>query len=238
MRLGGQILAQILQDVKAYTRAGLNELEINDWVRGKIAEYGAEASYLEETPPYPGVICISVNDELVHSPPSDYELQKGDVVSYDLTIKYQGMHTDATVTTVVDEKPSGSLRHLITNTERSLYAGIEQVRPGARTGDIGAAVSKVLEVAKLGVVRDYIGHGIGTAMHMLPNVPNFGMPGTGDILREGDTICIEPMATLGKEATVVSPVDGWTVSMKDGSLCAHFEHTVLVTKNGYEILTK
>jgi methionyl aminopeptidase len=236
MREGGKILARILQELKEYTKPGLNELEINDWVANKITKYGATASYLEDEVVFPGVICISVNQELVHSPPVDYVLEEGDLVSYDLTIKYKGMHTDSAFTMVVGREPRGAEKQLLSVTERSLYAGIEVVKPGARVGDIGATVEEVLSAGKLGIVRDYVGHGIGASMHMAPNIPNYGVRGTGAMLQAGDTICIEPMASLGKEKTFVDS-DGWTVSMKDGSLCAHFEHTVLVTDDGYEILT-
>ncbi|GHU09660.1 methionine aminopeptidase [Alphaproteobacteria bacterium] len=237
MRDGGKILARILAELKEYTKPGLNELEINDWVAKKITGYGATASYLEDEVAFPGVICISVNQELVHSPPTDYVLEEGDVVSYDLTITYHGMHTDSAFTMIVGREPKGVEKQLLSTTERSLYAGIEVLKPGTRIGDIGAAVEAVLNAGKLGIVREYVGHGIGVEMHMDPSVPNYGTKGTGGVLSAGDTICIEPMASLGKEKTFIED-DGWTVSMKDGSLSAHFEHTVLVTSDGYEILTK
>jgi methionyl aminopeptidase len=236
MREGGAILARILKELREYTKPGLNELEINDLVAEKIKKYGAKASYLEEEVKFPGVVCISVNQELVHSPPVDYVLEEGDKVSYDLTIKYKGMHTDSAFTMIVGRELKGAEKQLLTVTEKSLYAGVEAVKPGARIGDISAAVEAVLSTGRLGIVREYVGHGIGVRMHMLPNVPNYGTRGTGEMLKVGDTICIEPMASLGKEKTFVDD-DGWTVSMKDGSLCAHFEHTVLVTDDGYEILT-
>jgi methionyl aminopeptidase len=215
----------------------LNELEVNDWVAEKIKKYGAEPSYLEEEVKFPGVICVSVGSELVHSPPTGYVLEEGDKVSYDLTIKYKGMHTDSAFTMIVGRAPRGAEKQLLSVTEKSLYAGIEVVKPGARIGDISAAVEAVLSAGKLGIIREYVGHYIGTSMHMLPNVPNYGTKGTGEMLRAGDTLCIEPMSSLGKERTFVDG-DGWTVSMRDGSLCAHFEHTVLVTDDGYEILTR
>ena len=236
MRDGGKAIARILHELREYTKPGLNELEINDWVADRIKRYGASASYLEDSVRFPGVICISVNQELVHSPPTDYALEEGDKVSYDLTIKYKGMHVDSAFTMIVGREPKGAEKQLLTTTERSLYAGIETVKPGARIGDIGAAVEAVLSAGKLGIIRDYVGHGIGEEIHMPPNIPNYGVQGTGEALSAGDTICIEPMASLGKEKTFVDS-DGWTVSMKDGSLCAHFEHTVLVTDDGYEILT-
>ncbi|MCL2869413.1 type I methionyl aminopeptidase [Candidatus Saccharibacteria bacterium] len=237
MRQGGKIMAQIYKELRAYVKPGLNELDINAWVDRKIREYGATPTYKEPDVDFPGVICICVNDELVHSPPTDYDLETGDIVSFDLTITYKGMKTDSAFTMMVGEKPKGAAKHLLDVTEKSLYAGISVVKDGVTTGDIGAAVEKVLKAGKLGIIRNYCGHGIGKKMHMPPNITNYGTPGRGEILKSGDTICIEPMASLGKEANYITD-DGWTVAMKDGSLCAHCEHTVLVTNNGYEILTQ
>ena len=149
------------------------------------------------------------------------------------------MKTDAAFTMVVGEQPSGAVKHLMNATERSLYAGIDAIKgDGTRIGDISAAVEKVLAGAKLGIIRELVGHGVGQEMHMPPEVPNYGRAGTGEILRAGDTIAIEPMATLGGEKIDANHPDGWTISTRDGSLAAHFEHTVLITKNGAEILTQ
>lgn len=146
------------------------------------------------------------------------------------------MKTDAAFTMVVGEPASGVKKHLINTTERSLYAGIDAIHGPVRTGDIGAAVEKVLSDGKLGIVRDLVGHGVGLEMHMPPEVPNYGRKGTGTLLKPGDTIAIEPMATLGKEKIKSDP-DGWTIRTRDDSLAAHFEHTVLITETGAEILT-
>lgn len=136
-------------------------------------------------------------------------------------------------------KPTAAQKHLLSYTESSLYEGIEQVKPGAKLGDIGFAVEKTLKKGKLGVIRDYVGHGIGEKMHMPPEVPNYGKKGQGLVLQPGDTICIEPMSSLGKPDTiVVEDDDGWTVCLKDGSIGCHCEHTVLVTEDGYEIITQ
>jgi methionyl aminopeptidase len=147
------------------------------------------------------------------------------------------MKTDAAFTMVVDEQPTGVKKHLLNVTERSLYAGIDAIKGPTYTGDIGAAIEKVLREGKLGIVRDLVGHGVGLEMHMPPEVPNYGRKGTGVLLKPGDTIAIEPMATLGSEKIVTDKNDGWTIRSKDGSLAAHFEHTVLVTEDGVEILT-
>jgi methionyl aminopeptidase len=147
------------------------------------------------------------------------------------------MKVDSAFTMVVGEIPTGAKKHLLNFTERSLYAGIDAIKGPVRTGDIGAAVEKVLNDGKLGIIRDLVGHGIGQKMQQPPEVPNYGRRGTGDLLVPGDTIAIEPMATLGGEA-IKSDADNWTIRTRDGSLAAHFEHTVLITEDGAEILTR
>lgn len=237
MREGGKILATIYADLKKYVHAGMSERQIDAWVAGEIKRHGAIATYTTDEVNFPGVICISVNDQIVHGVPTDYVLEKGDIVSFDLVITYKDMKTDAAFTMVVDEKPTGAVKHLLSATERSLYAGIDAIKGPVRTGDIGAAVEAVLDNAKLGIVRELVGHGVGQEMHMPPEVPNYGRKGTGELLQPGDTIAIEPMAMLGKEQ-IITEADGWTISTKDGSLSAHFEHTVLITEDGAEILTQ
>lgn len=237
MREGGKILATIYDGLKKRVRVGMTELEADAWVAKEITRLGAVATYKTSEVNFPNVICISTNDEIVHSVPTDYAFEKGDVVSFDLVITYKGMKTDAAFTMVVDEEPSGAKKHLLNVTERSLYAGIDAIKGPTYTGDIGAAIEKVLRDGKLGIVRDLVGHGVGLEMHMPPEVPNYGRKGTGVLLKPGDTIAIEPMATLGGEKIVTDKADGWTIRSKDGSLAAHFEHTVLVTEDGVEILT-
>lgn len=237
MREGGKILATIYDGLKKYVRAGMTELEVDTWVAKEITRLGAVATYKTSEVNFPNVICISTNDEIVHSVPTNYVFEKGDVVSFDLVITYKGMKTDAAFTMVIDEQPTGVKKHLLNVTERSLYAGIDAIKGPTYTGDIGAAIEKVLRDGKLGIVRDLVGHGVGLEMHMPPEVPNYGRKGTGVLLKPGDTIAIEPMATLGGEKIVTDKTDGWTIRSKDGSLAAHFEHTVLVTEDGVEILT-
>lgn len=238
MRRGGKILATILRDLKNFVKPGMSELEIDTWVEREIKKHGAEVTYKTSEVNFPGAICISVNDQIVHSVPSDYILEKGDVVSFDLVITYKNMKVDSAFTMVVGENPSGIKKHLLNYTERSLYAGIDAIKGPVKTGDIGAAVEKVLNEGKLGVVKDLVGHGVGHKMQQPPEVPNFGQKGTGVLLEPGDTIAIEPMATLGSGAIKTEEDDGWTIKTRDGSLAAHFEHTVLVTENGAEILTQ
>lgn len=239
MRAGGKIMARIFAELKDYTKAGLTGKEVSDWVEKKILEAGAQVAYYEPEVDFPGSICISVNDELIHGTPKDIPFEEGDKVSYDLVIKYQGYYVDSAFTMIIG-RPTAAQKHLLSFTESSLYEGIEQVKAGAKLGDIGAAVEKTLEKGKLGVIRNYVGHGIGKSMHMPPEVPNYGKKGQGYELKAGDTICIEPMSSLGKPDTIVveDDDDGWTVCLKDGSLGCHFEHTILVTEDGYEILTQ
>ena len=239
MRAGGKIIARIFAELKDYTKAGMTGREISDWVEKKILDAGASVAYYEPEVNFPGSICISVNDELIHGTPKDIPFEEGDKVSYDLVIKYHGYYVDSAFTMIIG-KPTAAQKHLLSFTESSLYEGIEQVKAGAKLGDIGAAVEKTLEKGKLGVIRNYVGHGIGKSMHMPPEVPNYGKKGQGYELKAGDTICIEPMSSLGKPDTIVveDDGDGWTVCLKDGSLGCHFEHTILVTEDGYEILTQ
>jgi len=237
MREGGKLLATIYDGLKKQVCAGMSELEADGWVEKEIKRLGAIATYKTSEVNFPNVICISTNDEIVHGIPTEYVFEKGDVVSFDLVIEYKGMKTDAAFTMVVDEKPSGAKKHLISVTERSLYAGIDAIKGSVYTGDIGAAVEKVLDDGKLGIIRELVGHGVGFDMHMPPEIPNYGFRGTGVLLKPGDTIAIEPMATLGKER-IRQDSDGWTIRTADGSLAAHFEHTVLITETGAEILTQ
>lgn len=237
MREGGKLLATIFDGIRKRAVVGTSEIEINDWVAHEIKALGASATYLTPEVNFPGVICISANDVIVHGIPTDYVFEVGDVVSFDLVITYKGMKTDSTFTMVIGEEPKGAKKHLLNTTERSLYAGIDAIKGAVHTGDIGAAVEKVLNEGKLGIIRDLVGHGIGHKMQQAPEVPNYGRKGKGVLLLPGDTIAIEPMATLGGEAIKVDN-DGWTIRTRDGSLSAHFEHTVLITETGAEILTK
>lgn len=238
MREGGRILAQIFADIRQFVRPGITEQEVNEFTAKKIAEYGATPTYREPVPDFPGVICISTNEEIVHGIPTGYVFEEGDIVSFDMVITYKGMKTDSAFTMVVGEPAKGAVKHLLVATEKSLQAGIAAIHgDGTTTQEIGKAIEAVLKKAKLGIVRELVGHGVGLEMHMPPDVPNYYLRGSNAVLREGDTIAIEPMATLGGERIVTSD-DGWTISTKDGSLAAHFEHTVLITKDGAEILTR
>ncbi len=236
MRECGKMLATIYDGLKKQVTAGMSELDADRWVAAEIKKLGAEATYKTSEVNFPATICISTNEEIVHSIPTDYIFEKGDVVSFDLVIAYKGMKTDSAFTMVIDEKPAGVKKHLLSFTERSLYAGIDAIKGPVYTGDIGAAIEKVLSEGRLGIIRELVGHGVGIEMHMPPDIPNYGRMGTGVLLKPGDTIAIEPMATLGGEK-IKQGNDGWTISTRDGSLAAHFEHTILITETGAEILT-
>ncbi len=234
MRESGRMLAAILKQIPERAVPGATGKQIADFCKKELKAFGAKAPFLGYGG-FPDVICISPNDVVVHGIPNDAPFKDGDVVGFDFGVDYKGMITDSAFTMVVGASTKTKKR-LLKETERSLYAGIEQVKDGVRTGDIAAGVQKVLEAANLGIVRDLVGHGVGHSVHEDPNIPNYGMAGTGSALKAGMTIAIEPMATLGDYHVKIDK-DGWTIRTVDGSLAAHFEHTVLITDDGYEILT-
>lgn len=237
IRACGAILRQLFADLRQHVQPGMSEREIDNWMAEQIRAAGAEATYRTAEVNFPGVVCISVNEQITHSIPTDYCLQKGDVVGFDMVISYQGMKTDSAFTMVVGEAPTGAVKHLLQTTERALYAGIDAIRgEGTVIGDISAAIQAELDSGKLGIIRELVGHGIGHKMHEPPEIPNFGVRGKGQMLRAGMTIAIEPLACLGK-GSMYTEEDGWSLSTRDGSLAAQFEHTVLITDKGAEILT-
>ena len=237
MREGGKILGNLLRDLKNYVEPGMTGKEVDAWVRQEIIRRGAGVAYDMLDEEFPGAICISINDELVHGAPKDEPLEAGDKVSFDLDIYYKGYFTDSAFTMVVGDKASPAVKKMMSVTESSMWEGIDEVKPGAAIGTISHAVEQVLRKGHLGVIENYVGHGIGKEMHEFPEVPNYGKKGHGYKLVEGDTICIEPMSCLGKPANYTDKDDNWSVKMKDGSIGCHFEHTILVTKDGYEVLT-
>lgn len=238
LREAGKILASLYRDVRKEVVTGTTGRILNDWFAREIKARGAHATYLDPEVNFPGVICISINDMVVHGVPNDTPLEPGDVISFDLVIDVGGMKADSAFTMLTnDEKPSGAKKLLLTTTERSLYAGIDAIKGEVRTGDIGAAVEAVLDKAHLGVVRDLVGHGIGRTMHEEPDVPNYGHRHAGVLVPVGNALAIEPMATLGGWKVVQDDPAGWGIRTKDGSLAAHFEHTVLLHEDGPEIIT-
>ncbi len=235
IRESGAMLAQVRDLMAAKAVSGATPKEIADIGRKELKALGGEPAFLGYMG-FPDVVCISVNEEIVHGIPGSNELEPGDLVGIDFGVKYRGMITDSAVTIAVDNQTSGRTRKLLKATEESLYLGIDQVKAGARVGDISNAIEKRLKADGLGIIEDLIGHGVGHQVHEDPEIPNYGPAGKGPVLKSNMTIAIEPMATLGGKEVVMSS-DGWTVVTGDGSLSAHFEHTVLVLDGGSEILT-
>jgi len=239
MRASGQMLATIHQLIKKSVQPGWSGRDVDDLCRAELKAFGAIGPFLGYggRNAFPATICISVNDEVVHGIPNDIVYEKGDLVSFDFGVQYNGMITDSAFSMFIGgEAPSKAAAKLLKETERSCFAGIDVVKNGVHLGDIGAAVQAVLEAADLGVVRELVGHGVGHELHEEPDIPNYGMKGKGMALRSGMTIAIEPMATLGKR-NIIMDNDGWTIRTRDGSLAAHWEHTVLITDEGAEVLT-
>lgn len=236
MRRAGRIVAGTIDRVMAAVAPGRTTADLNAIAEAYIRERDATPSFLGYRG-YPASICTSLNDEVVHGIPSKKrKLKEGDVLSLDFGAIWEGFHADSAVTVFVGRPPSEEAVRLIRATEESLGAGISQVRPGGRLSDIGHAVEQVALGAGFQVVREYVGHGIGRAMHEDPQIPNYGDAGRGPELRPGLVLAIEPMVNVGGWQTRVL-ADGWTVVTEDGSLSAHFEHTVAVTEDGHEVLT-
>lgn len=235
MRIAGKICAEVLADLKRTVKPGLSTKDLADMAKQQIEDKGGIPAFLGYQG-FPEVICISVNEEVVHGIPKKTKVIKpGDIVSLDLGVAYKKMIVDNAISVLVDsDDPEKKM--LIETTRKSLATGIATLKDGCKTGDIGQAIQSVLEDKKLGIVRDLVGHGVGHSIHEEPNIPNYGQAGSGVELKSGMTIAIEPMATLGTDRIFIDN-DRWTVKTTDGSLSAHFEQTVLITKNSYEILT-
>lgn len=240
MRRGGAVLAEALSIVAAAVRPGISTAKLNALAEASLREHGATPSFLGYGPsanPYPATLCTSVDTAVVHGIPSlGAVLTEGQIIGLDLGCWYEGLCTDMAVTVPVGTV-SPQARKLIKVTEAALREGLRQCRAGMRVGDVSHAVQAYVEDNGLSVVRALVGHGVGRAVHEEPSVPNFGQAGRGVKLEAGMTIAVEPMVNAGR-AAVVTLADGWTVVTADGSLSAHFEHTVLVTERGCEILTK
>lgn len=234
MRRAGVVVARIHEALRAAAEPGVSLLELDQLAAGIIEAGGCTPNFLNYHG-FPASVCLSVNSEIVHGIPSQRELKNGDILSLDAGAIFEGWHADAAVTFGVGEI-SAEAEQLIEVTEAALWAGIEQSRPGVRLGDIGHAISAVAAPHGYGVVRDYTGHGIGLQMHEDPRVLNYGEPGKGMKLKAGMAICIEPMFNLGTHETRVLD-DDWTVVTADGTLSAHFEHTIAITADGPEVLT-
>ncbi len=236
MRESGKMLATVLSKLKSSLQAGMSTKDLAEIAKQELKVLGGLPTFLGYYG-FPDVVCVSINDEVVHGIPSPKRIiQDGDIVSMDFGVTYKGMITDAAISAIAGTA-SPKDQALLMTTEQSMHKGIEQLKNGVKTGDIGQAVENVLAAKHLGIIRDFVGHGVGHQLHEEPNVPNYGPKGHGPALKAGMTIAIEPMATLGKEAVYVG-TDGWTILTEDGSRAAHFEHTVLVTNTSYEILTQ
>ena len=235
MRVAGEIVGDTHKYLIPYLRPGITTKEIDSLAREYILSRGATPScYHYEG--YPANICISINEEVVHGIASDRKLKEGDIVTLDICACYKGYHGDSAWTYAVG-KISKEKQYLMEHTEKALYIGLKEVKPGARIGDIGEAIEQYALKHNLGVVKELCGHGVGNHLHEDPDVPNYGKKNTGPMLKEGMVIAVEPMLNLGT-ADVYLLEDDWTVITADQEPSAHFEHTVLITKDGYEILTK
>lgn len=236
MRESGQRLAAVLQAIDREVVAGMSGKDVSEIAKRELKKMGGKHAFLGYGG-FPDVICISVNDEIVHGIPTDVPFKDGDLVSFDYGVNYNGMITDSAFSKFIGGKaPSKDAERLLRTTEQSMYAGIETLKNGVRVGDIASSIERVLKREKLGIIRELVGHGVGHEVHEDPNIPNYGVAGTGPKLSAGMTIAIEPMATLGTQHISVDD-DEWTIRTADGSLAAHFEHTIVITDDGYEILT-
>lgn len=240
MRKAGAVVAQAIQAVREAVRPGVTLKALDELAERTIRRAGATPSFLGYQPhfastPFPGTLCLSPNDVIVHGIPDRTKLREGDLISVDCGAVVDGYHGDSAVTLPVGEVDDEAKR-LLEVTERSLWAGIEQAHPGNRITDISAAVGAVADEAGFGIVPDFGGHGVGRALHESPEILNFGVPGRGLRIKPGLVIAIEPMLNLGKGDYQLRP-DGWALATADGSRSAHFEHTVAVTEDGPEVLT-
>lgn len=236
MRESGRILATILAVLKRQSAPGLTPRDMSAIAKAELKKMKAEPAFLNFFG-YPDIICISVNDKVQHSIPDATPFKVGDVVNYDFGVRYKGMITDAGITVYIGDNPDPDVTRLIKGTELALNQAIKVIKHGVHVGDVSAAIERVLRKYKLGIVRELVGHGVGYQLHEDPEIPNYGRAGTGPILKSGMTIAVEPITTLG-DAAIVEEKDGWTLRTQDGSLSAQFEHTILVTPTGCEVLTK
>lgn len=235
MRRASRVVAEVLQQLKSRVKPGVTTAELDKFAEQRVRELGAVPAFLGYRG-YPATLCVSINEEIVHGIPSPKRvLRDGDIVSLDMGAVIDGFYGDAAVTVAAGEI-SAPAKKLMDVTRRSLEAALAKVRAGARLGDVSHAVEEYAGEHGMGVVREFTGHGIGRKLHEEPSIPNFGRAGTGPTLKAGMTLAIEPMLCLGK-ADVIVKNDGWTAVSADGSLAAHFEHTVAVTEDGCDILS-
>ncbi len=235
IRKASRIVAEVLEFAREIVAPGIMTKEIDEKIREFIKSRGGHPAFLGYRG-FPASSCISLNDEVVHGIPGNRRIKEGDLVKVDVGVVYNGYVGDAAITIIVGDVPP-KVRKLVETTERALYKGIEKARPGNRLSDISHAIQETAEKEGFSVVRDLGGHGVGLKLHEEPFVPNYGPPGRGPLLKRGMTLALEPMVNMG-QPHVKTKKDGWTVVTKDGSLSAHFEHTIAILDNGPEILTK
>jgi methionyl aminopeptidase len=236
MRRAGRVVAGTIDRVVAAVRPGIATADLDAVAEAYIDEQGAIPSF-KGYKGFPASICVSINEEVVHGIPSPRRvLAEGDVLSLDFGAIWEGFHADSALTMFVGDPPSAEAEKLVRATEEALEAGISQIAPGARLSDVGAAVQQVAEGAGFSVVREYVGHGIGRSLHEDPQIANYGEPGRGPLIKPGLVVAVEPMVNIGGWETRVL-ADDWTVVTEDGSISAHFEHTIAVTEDGREVLT-
>ncbi len=235
LRVAGEITGSTHNHLKPFIKPGITTKELDKIAEEYILSRGATPSF-KGYDGFPGTVCASINNEVVHGIPSNRVLKEGDIISLDIGACYEGYHGDSAWTYPVG-KISEDKKYLLEHTEKSLFKGLGAIHDGCHVGDIGYAVEKYAKEHNLGVVRELVGHGVGTDVHEEPDVPNYGARGTGPVLKEGMVIAVEPMLNLGTRKIYMLE-DGWTIITADDKPSAHFEHTVLVTKDGYEILTR
>ena len=234
MKKAGNIVYKTHQYLKQYLKPGITTKELDKLAYDFIIKEGATPSFLNYDG-FPGTICISINDEVVHGIPGNRKIKDGDIVKLDIGACWKGYHGDSAWSYAVGNV-TDDIKYLMEHTEKALYKGLEQVKPGNHIGDIGAAIEEYAKAHKLGIVRELVGHGIGSNVHEKPDVPNYGKKGTGPVLKKGMCIAIEPMLNLGTKDIYILD-DDWTIITRDGMPSAHYEHTVIVTEDGYEITT-
>jgi len=239
MRSSGRRLAEVAATLQEIIEVGITTAEIDAIAEDKIRTMGSQPAFkgysVDGVPPFPATICASPNDQVVHGIPNEVPLKDGDIISIDMGLHHGGYYADMAVTVAVGSVPE-EVQNLLDVTRQSLYDGIAAAQAGRRIGDIGHAIESTIKPHGLGIVRQYVGHGIGRALHERPSVPNYGKPNTGDLIKPGMCLAIEPMVTLGTWRTKTLK-DKWTVVTADRSLAAHFEHTVAITPTGTEFLT-
>jgi len=239
MRRAGQIVAEVLERLQAEVKPGVTTLDLDRIAEEMTRKRGAVPAfkgYRVGTRVFPASLCVSINEEVVHGIPASRALKEGDIVGLDFGVVAEGYYGDAAVTVPVG-KIAPQAQHLLDATRESLWQGIRTIKVGNRLGDLSHAIQRYAESAGLSVVREFVGHGIGRQLHEEPQVPNFGEPGRGRLLREGMVLAIEPMLNLGEPGVMVKD-DGWTAVTRDGSLSAHFEHSVAITAEGPVVLTR